>query len=135
MEKTFRTIQPLYRYWQQAMKSHCFDDFRRELDGFPDSTVMTWGFPPHAIQLAEEIQAAGVDCWWFTGHEDVARKVWLKREGHTDPKYFNIQVSEIRNATDRIEKLFGDRKVDVFDEMGRFRNREEVAVKLRIGTK
>lgn len=132
MESRLRNIQPLYSQWKKAAEGGGFEHFALEMNALGEKVVMTWGFPPHAIGLAEGIRNLGVSCWWFDAPRGLARKNWLAREGHSDDTYFQAQCADIEAAQNKIEELFHPNIFKVINDDGRFLAPETIARRMNI---
>jgi hypothetical protein len=91
--------------------------------------VITWGFPPDPTCIAKirDLQAAGVDPWWFDGDRDAAFQNFQRRPGHPGTvQDWDRQLQKIEAVWPELVRLYGDRRVEVVRADGSYMDQAEI---------
>jgi len=132
MERKCSGRSDLYKLWQLAVRTDDYSPFSTAMREMDRNIVITWGFPPDVIALANGIKSQGITSWWFGGDYAFARSLWLARERHTDDSHFRRQCDEIKKNWNQIEALFAPNILEVLFEDGRRLTFEEIAAKMQL---
>ncbi|MGD1156535.1 MAG: hypothetical protein ABSA41_11970 [Terriglobia bacterium] len=90
-----------------------------------NTVVIDWGFPPNNLPAVRELQAAGVEVWWFEGERQIARQKFIERGG-VDPRCFDVQMDAIEANWLEISRVFGPHAIETLHSDGTYTEPEEI---------
>jgi hypothetical protein len=101
--------------------SRVLDAVRNRAESGRDA-VVTWGFMPEEVyfQVVREFWSLGYVPWWFDADPVVARMKYAERDGiSATQRAFDPQIVRLESAQARIDRFYGNRRIETLDILGR----------------
>jgi len=98
--------------------------------------IVEWGFKPQFLDSVRLLRTAGFDAWWLDGDEEAARQRYINRRGNSLylVTLYEAQVRAIREASETLERFYGDHIVRTVKPGPTYVPMDEIATAILGGT-